>query len=1026
MSYTAYGHPGGSPTRRTYAMYDAGPSQLPPSAHYGGGLAAGPELHQQQLHHRNLQHRGYGAYGHDAHPPNSYTEVHYASHPHTTNGSASDTWYGHGAAAPHGRIVSSGALSLRDQHQHHTPPAHLSPGYYSTYAEPHTSEYLPSADERMPRFRQTSGDNRRLHHHQQQAVSAYASSGPSPVPMPVHTGTGLAIPTTASPADDGRASVTPSYPPSLKVLQWTPQRGEENTQVTIILDAMAIRNARRSPFTGAPASFGPPGMSGHDPRRVGANRRFVVVFGQAPASTQFTRAQVIDGNGVGQSMNAGPNEEDAFVVLTTFVPARARIGPSTERNLVIVQTVDVDSDACIESCIVGEWEPQPVYSSQQPVTPRVHTLKRAGEDLYSPRSTGPGSYRSVEDGTHGTPVRQQGDWPGRSPARSRDPSTPAIPSGPAPHPNGYGPHEPDGVAYGARAAAAAAGPAHGYRPQPQLVRTSQIAGAKAGTGATYSHKVVLKMQGDLDLMAMGWSNEEWTARRRLVQFWPQQDANVLNLAFRPIAQHEYVPNSIVVSCIFRDEWNECFVTSVDTIYLLEALVGARFSVEEKNRIRRNLEGFKPMTVSKSKLDAEPFFKLIMGFPNPKPRNIEKDVKVFPWKVLAQALKKVMSKYSANYPLGTEDPAYVQREDPTTPRDSPTPAPPPAAHDQSPQIVRTEASPRLDGTSPRPPLASPHHMATAPGSPFLGPPGPPAGGSSAHLGGFRSAPQSPHGAHSFRHSSLDEPSYHDHGGAAFHALYSTSDDKAHALAGTLSADALTGRNWSSFARPSHQAHLFPAAEDYGVLASYTQPQLYSDDPLYEHQDARSENGVLGPSPPGNLSAPASSLSHAHLRSVSEGLQPYAPRLSDAVKQLDGSIPTVELSDAEPAGGVPDALELRDGGSLDSPSSHSRGRSLTEPTLDGTVRTQSPAEASTILPLELVDRAIGSLVWVIMKTEREFTGKLVGFDDYVNMVMEDVTEYENTPEGRRKNKLGQTLLNGNQIAMIVPGRGPEDDA
>ncbi|KAJ8292624.1 Sm-like protein LSM5 [Rhodotorula toruloides] len=83
------------------------------------------------------------------------------------------------------------------------------------------------------------------------------------------------------------------------------------------------------------------------------------------------------------------------------------------------------------------------------------------------------------------------------------------------------------------------------------------------------------------------------------------------------------------------------------------------------------------------------------------------------------------------------------------------------------------------------------------------------------------------------------------------------------------------------------------------------------------------------------------------------------------------------------------------------------------------------ASTILPLELVDRAIGSKVWVIMKTEREFTGTLVGFDDYVNMVLEDVTEYETTTEGRKSSKLGQTLLNGNNIAMIVPGRGPEDE-
>ena len=91
-----------------------------------------------------------------------------------------------------------------------------------------------------------------------------------------------------------------------------------------------------------------------------------------------------------------------------------------------------------------------------------------------------------------------------------------------------------------------------------------------------------------------------------------------------------------------------YVTSVDTILLLEALVAARFTVEEKNRIRRNLEGFKPDTVSKAKPETEEFFKVIMGFPNPKPRNIEKDVKVFPWKVLQIALQKIISKYSASY------------------------------------------------------------------------------------------------------------------------------------------------------------------------------------------------------------------------------------------------------------------------------------------------------------------------------------------------------------------------------------------
>ncbi|EHS63049.1 RNA-binding protein lsm5 [Puccinia graminis f. sp. tritici] len=82
------------------------------------------------------------------------------------------------------------------------------------------------------------------------------------------------------------------------------------------------------------------------------------------------------------------------------------------------------------------------------------------------------------------------------------------------------------------------------------------------------------------------------------------------------------------------------------------------------------------------------------------------------------------------------------------------------------------------------------------------------------------------------------------------------------------------------------------------------------------------------------------------------------------------------------------------------------------------------SSTILPLELIDRCIGSRIWVIMKTGREFTGKLLGFDDYVNMVLEDVTEFETTAEGQKVTNLKQTLLNGNQICMLVPGgNGPE---
>ncbi|KAI5795247.1 LSM domain-containing protein [Geopyxis carbonaria] len=74
------------------------------------------------------------------------------------------------------------------------------------------------------------------------------------------------------------------------------------------------------------------------------------------------------------------------------------------------------------------------------------------------------------------------------------------------------------------------------------------------------------------------------------------------------------------------------------------------------------------------------------------------------------------------------------------------------------------------------------------------------------------------------------------------------------------------------------------------------------------------------------------------------------------------------------------------------------------------------ASQLLPLELVDKCVGSRIWVVMKSEKEFSGTLVGFDDYVNMVLEDVTEYESTGE---QVKLEKILLNGNNICMLIPG-------
>jgi hypothetical protein len=87
----------------------------------------------------------------------------------------------------------------------------------------------------------------------------------------------------------------------------------------------------------------------------------------------------------------------------------------------------------------------------------------------------------------------------------------------------------------------------------------------------------------------------------------------------------------------------CIFTSVDFIILLEKLAAHTFTVPEKNRIRRNLEAYKPETVKKSGTTNR-FFNQVMAYSSPKTRNIEKDIKVFLWSDLSKAMRKIVTKY----------------------------------------------------------------------------------------------------------------------------------------------------------------------------------------------------------------------------------------------------------------------------------------------------------------------------------------------------------------------------------------------
>lgn len=187
---------------------------------------------------------------------------------------------------------------------------------------------------------------------------------------------------------------------------------------------------------------------------------------------------------------------------------------------------------------------------------------------------------------------------------------------------------------------------------PTFVRTLTLPSTslpKSGSLPTFNpysipNRPVLDIAGDLKDMLENWTDDEQRAKRRLVQFEISQSDNTIKTCFKPVTLKERLPDSVCISCIWWEEKQEAYVTSVDTIHLLESLVAVRFTTEEKNRIRRNLQAFKPLVVSKGNAETSGFFKVIMGFEKPRPRNIEKDTKVFPWKALMQGLKKIIGKY----------------------------------------------------------------------------------------------------------------------------------------------------------------------------------------------------------------------------------------------------------------------------------------------------------------------------------------------------------------------------------------------
>ena len=69
---------------------------------------------------------------------------------------------------------------------------------------------------------------------------------------------------------------------------------------------------------------------------------------------------------------------------------------------------------------------------------------------------------------------------------------------------------------------------------------------------------------------------------------------------------------------------------------------------------------------------------------------------------------------------------------------------------------------------------------------------------------------------------------------------------------------------------------------------------------------------------------------------------------------------------------------------------------------------------VMPINILERNLNKRMSLLLKDGRVLEGVLVGFDEYMNMVMEDTQETKD----ETVKKMGKVILRGNNVVTIVP--------
>ncbi|MEE8199339.1 MAG: LSM domain-containing protein [Thermoplasmata archaeon] len=69
---------------------------------------------------------------------------------------------------------------------------------------------------------------------------------------------------------------------------------------------------------------------------------------------------------------------------------------------------------------------------------------------------------------------------------------------------------------------------------------------------------------------------------------------------------------------------------------------------------------------------------------------------------------------------------------------------------------------------------------------------------------------------------------------------------------------------------------------------------------------------------------------------------------------------------------------------------------------------------VQPLQILEKSLNKKISLILKDDRVLVGTLVGYDDYMNMVLEDTEE----TQGEQVRRVGTVILRGNNVVTIAP--------